>query len=77
MQVIPCSVRDHVFQDFNETQSNKVYTGVNSPWRSVLVLSITNKNAVSNGGTGENDKGIKYNYDQKLVRWQSSNESSG
>jgi len=30
VQVIPCSVRDHVFNDFNETQSEKVYAGVNS-----------------------------------------------
>ena len=66
VQVIPCSVRDHVFQDFNETQSNKVYAGVNSAFGEVFWFYPSQTNAVSNGGTGENDKYVVYNYDQKI-----------
>ena len=35
-KLLPCSVRDHVFQDFNETQSDKVYAGVNSAFGEVF-----------------------------------------
>ena len=66
VQVIPCSVRDHVFQDFNETQSDKVYAGVNSAFGEVFWFYPSQTNAVSNGGTGENDKYVVYNYDQKI-----------
>ena len=66
VQVIPCSVRDHVFQDFNETQSDKVYAGVNSAFGEVFWFYPSLTNAVSNGGTGENDKYVVYNYDQKI-----------
>ena len=66
VQVIPCSVRDHVFRDFNETQSNKVYAGVNSAFGEVFWFYPSLTNAVSNGGTGENDKYVVYNYDQKI-----------
>jgi len=34
-QQIPCSVRDKVFLDFNETQKDKVISGVNSQWSEV------------------------------------------
>ena len=66
VQVIPCSVRDHVFQDFNETQSNKVYAGVNSAFGEVFWFYPSQTNSISNGGTGENDKYVVYNYDQKI-----------
>ena len=66
VQVIPCSVRDHVFQNFNETQSNKVYAGVNSAFGEVFWFYPSQTNSISNGGTGENDKYVVYNYDQKI-----------
>jgi len=66
VQVIPCSVRDHVFQDFNETQSDKVYVGVNSAFGEVFWFYPSATNAISNGGNGENDKYVVYNYDQKI-----------
>jgi len=66
VQVLPCSVRDHVFQDFNETQSDKVYVGVNSAFGEVFWFYPSATNAISNGGNGENDKYVVYNYDQKI-----------
>jgi hypothetical protein len=66
VNIIPCSVRDHVFNDFNETQSEKVYAGVNTAFGEVFWFYPSQTNAVSNGGTGENDKYVVYNYDQKI-----------
>jgi len=66
VQVIPCSVRDHVFKDFNETQSDKIYAGVNSAFGEVFWFYPSQTNAIANGGNGENDKYVVYNYDQKI-----------
>jgi len=66
VQVIPCSVRDHVFQDFNETQSDKVYAGVNSAFGEVFWFYPSATNSAANGGTDENDRYVVYNYDQKI-----------
>ena len=66
VQVIPCSVRDHVFKDFNETQSDKVYAGINSAFGEVFWFYPSATNSGSNGGTDENDRYVVYNYDQKI-----------
>ena len=67
VQVLPCSVRDHVFQDFNETQSDKVYAGINSAFGEIFWFYPSATNSGANGGTDENDRYVVYNYDQKLV----------
>mgnify|MGYP003632299164 FL=1 len=59
VQVIPCSVRDHVFRDFNETQSDKVFAGVNSAFGEVFWF-------YPSASSEENDKYVIYNYDQKI-----------
>ena len=64
--VLPCTVRDHVFNDFNETQADKVYAGVNSAFGEVFWFYPSNTNSVSNGGNGENDRYVVYNYDQQI-----------
>ena len=66
VQVIPCSVRDHVFRDFNETQSDKVFAGVNSAFGEVFWFYPSETNSGANGGTDENDRYVIYNYDQKI-----------
>ncbi len=66
VQVIPCSVRDHVFRDFNETQSDKVYAGINSAFGEVFWFYPSETNSGANGGTDENDRYVVYNYDQKI-----------
>ena len=66
VSVIPCTVRDHVFQDFNETQSEKIYAGINSAFGEVFWFYPSLSNSLSNGGDGENDKYVVYNYDQQI-----------
>ena len=66
VSVIPCTVRDHVFQDFNENQSEKIYAGINSAFGEVFWFYPSLSNSLSNGGDGENDKYVVYNYDQQI-----------
>jgi hypothetical protein len=66
VQVLPCTVRDHVFKDFNEAQSDKVYAGINSAFGEVFWFYPSESNSSANGGNDENDKYVVYNYDQKI-----------
>jgi hypothetical protein len=57
-----CTVKDHVFNDFNFSQSDKVYGGINSEFSEVIWLYPSEANSLASGGSGENDKYVIYNY---------------
>ena len=59
VQPLPCTVRDHVFENFNELQANKVYAGSNAAFGEVFWFYP------SNAGS-ENDQYVVYNYEQKI-----------
>ena len=63
---IPCTVRDKVFLDFDYDQEQKVVAGVNSQWGEVFWFYPSLSNSLENGGTGENDKYVVYNYIEKV-----------
>ena len=65
-QPIPCTVRDKVFLDFDYEQEQKVVGGVNSQWGEVFWFYPSLANSLANGGTGENDKYVVYNYIEKV-----------
>ena len=65
-QPIPCTVRDKVFLDFDYEQEQKVVGGVNSQWGEVFWFYPSLTNSLANGGTGENDKYVVYNYIEKV-----------
>jgi len=65
-QPIPCTVRDKVFLDFDYEQEEKVIAGVNSQWGEVFWFYPSLSNSLGNGGTGENDKYVVYNYIEKV-----------
>jgi len=65
-QPIPCTVRDKVFLDFDYEQEEKVVAGVNSQWGEVFWFYPSLSNSLGNGGTGENDKYVVYNYIEKV-----------
>ena len=65
-QQIPCSVKDKVFLDFNLSQTDKVTAGVNSEYGEVFWFYPSDTNSVANGGTGENDRYVIYNYNEKV-----------
>jgi len=61
-QQLPCSVKERVFFDFNYDQAHKVFAGVISEFSEIIWYYCSNTNSVANGGTGENDRYVIYNY---------------
>ena len=59
VQVLPCSVRDTVFDDFNVTQNDKVFACVNSEFSEVTWF-YPSANASSN------DRYVTFNYAEKV-----------
>ena len=59
VQPIPCTVRDHVFNDLNEDAFEKVVAGVNSEFGEVFWF-------YPSASVTENDKYVVYNYEQKI-----------
>ena len=59
VQPIPCTVRDHVFNDLNEDAFEKVVAGVNSEFGEVFWF-------YPSASATENDKYVVYNYEQKI-----------
>ena len=59
VQPIPCTVRDHVFNNLNEDAVEKVVAGVNSEFGEVFWF-------YPSGSSTENDKYVVYNYEQKI-----------
>ena len=61
-QQLPCSVKERVFFDFNYDQAHKVFAGVISEFSEIVWYYCSDTNSVANGGTGENDRYVIYNY---------------
>ena len=75
-QQLPCSVKDKVFLDFNLSQTDKVYAGINSEYGEVIWLYPSDTNAVANGGDGQNDRYVIYNYNEKVWYYGSIDRSA-
>lgn len=75
-QQLPCPVKDKVFLDFNLNQTDKVYAGINSEYGEVIWLYPSDTNAVANGGDGQNDRYVIYNYNEKVWYYGSINRSA-
>ena len=56
---LPCSVKDHVFSDFNTDQAEKVIAGVNSSFGEIWWFYPSSNST-------ENDKYVIYNYEQQI-----------
>lgn len=65
-QQLPCPVKDYVFNDFNLGQSEKVISGINSEFGEVWWFYPSDSNSLANGGTGEVDRYVVYNYNEKV-----------
>ena len=65
-QQLECTVKDHVFNDFNLSQTDKVFGGVNSEFSEVIWVYPSDSNSLANGGTGENDRYVIYNYKDNI-----------
>jgi len=65
-QQLECTVKDKIFNDFNLSQVDKVYAGINSEFSEVIWNYPSQSNSLANGGTGENDRYVIYNYKDKI-----------
>ena len=65
-QTLPCTVKDKVFLDFNSQQADKVVAGINSEYTEIIWFYPSETNSLNNGGTGDVDKYVVYNYGQKI-----------
>ena len=65
-QQLPCAVKDKVFNDFNSLQKEKVVAGVNSEFGEIIWFYPSETNSIANGGTGDKDKYVIYNYLEKV-----------
>ena len=65
-QQLPCSVTEHVFFDFDFDQFEKVFAGIISEFSEVIWFYPSNTNSLANGGTGENDRYVIYNYSENI-----------
>ena len=63
---IPCTVKEEVFFDMNKNQLDKIFAGVNSEFGEVIWFYPSNSNSKANGGDGQNDKYVIYNYNEQL-----------
>ena len=75
-QQLECTVKDHVFTDFNLSQTDKVYGGINSEFSEVIWLYCSDTNSVANGGSGENDRYVIYNYKDSIWYYGTFNRSA-
>ena len=65
-QQLPCTVTEHVFFDFDFDQGEKVYAGIISEFSEVIWFYTSNSNSLANGGNGENDRYVIFNYSENL-----------
>jgi len=68
VQRLPCTVKDHVFSDFNTEQIEKVVAGLNSEFAEIWWY-YPSTNAT------ENDKYVIFNYEQKIWYFGSLNRT--
>lgn len=65
-QQLPCAVKDKIFNNFNLAQKEKVVAGVNSEFGEIIWFYPSETNSIADGGTGDNDKYVIYNYLEKV-----------
>jgi hypothetical protein len=63
---LPCTVKDKVFNDFNISQKDKVFAGINSEHGEVVWFYPSDSNSLANEGTGDIDRYVIYNYKEKV-----------
>lgn len=64
-QQLACTVADKVFEDFNFGERKKVFAGVNSRYSEIFWFYPSDSNSLENGGDGENDSYVVFNYREK------------
>ena len=63
---LPCTVKEQVFFNFNYSQKDKVYASHNSEFTEITWFYCSDTNSVANGGNGQNDKYVTFNYGENV-----------
>jgi|TARA_R100001460_G_scaffold39092_1_gene73787 hypothetical protein len=63
---LPCTVKERIFFDFDFDQADKTYASVISEFSEIIWFYPSNTNSLSNGGTGENDRYVIFNYAENI-----------
>ena len=63
---IACSVKEEIFFNLNNIQLDKIFAGVNAEFGEVIWFYPSDDNSTANGGNGQNDKYVIYNYNEQI-----------
>jgi len=63
---LPCMVKEKVFFDFDYGQKSKVYAAHNAEFSEVTWFYCSDSNSLANGGTGQNNLYVTYNYSEAV-----------
>jgi len=63
---LPCMVKEKVFFDFDYTQKDKVFAAHNAEFSEVTWFYCSDTNSVANGGNGQNNLYVTYNYSEAV-----------
>ena len=73
---LPCMVKEKVFFDFDYSQKDKVYASHNAEFSEVTWFYCSDSNSTANGGTGQNNLYVTYNYAEQVWYYGTLGRSS-
>jgi len=73
---LPCMVKEKVFFDFDYGQKSKVYAAHNAEFSEVTWYYCSDSNSVANGGTGQNNLYVTYNYSETVWYYGTLNRTA-
>ena len=73
---LPCLVKEKVFFDFDYGQKSKVYAAHNAEFSEVTWYYCSDSNSVANGGTGQNNLYVTYNYSETVWYYGTLNRTA-
>ena len=73
---LPCMVKEKVFFDFDYGQKSKVYAAHNAEFSEVTWYYCSDTNSVANGGTGQNNLYVTYNYSETVWYYGTLNRTA-
>jgi len=71
VEVLPCALRQYIFDDINQSQAYQVFTGTNNAFNEIWWFYVSN----SSGGT-QVDKYVVYNYLDRVWYYGTMNRSA-
>ena len=73
---LPCMVKEKVFFDFDYGQKSKVYAAHNAEFSEVTWYYCSDSNSLANGGNGQNNLYVTYNYSETVWYYGTLNRTA-